>query len=201
MLKLNMSMLVAASIASASAFAAYGPAPAASSSAASNWTLGFGYGQMFGMKKTSNGTSSPTDHKVDKPTLFEVDLFNSKGFGAVYMTSAKKKGVIIGTATATTTEYSFDAYMLGYQKAFANNMTWRLALGLSDQKHVDGATITKSGSEFAYAASAAYHMSLSGKLSGFVETGYIGLKDWAYDTTNKVSASGFYAKIGAKMPL
>ena len=191
-------MLVAASIASASAFAAYGPAPAASSSAASNWTLGFGYGQMFGMKKTAN---SGTDHKVDKPTLFEVDLFNSKGFGAVYMTSAKKKGVIAGTTPATTDPdlYSFDAYMLGYQKAFANNMTWRLALGLSDQKF----NTTKSGSEFAYAASAAYHMALSGKLSGFVEAGYLGQKEFVYNTNSSlsVSGSGFYAKVGAKMPL
>lgn len=207
--KLNLSMLVAASVASASAFAAYGPAPAATSSA-SAWTLGLGYGQMFGMKKTTlaqasdfvSTSHSSTHAKVDKPTVFEVDLFNrNNGFGAIYMTSAKKKEVLginaEGVAAASPFKYSFDAYFLGYQKPFASNMNWRVGVGMSDQKIDD----VSAGSEFAWLASASYSMPLSDKVTGALEVGYLDQKEVVFNATDKVSGTGFYAKFVAKMDL
>lgn len=208
--KLNLSLLVAASVASASAFAAYGPAPTTTAASSSAWTLGLGYGQMFGMKKsdatTVGSVTSTVNSKVDKPTIFEVDLFNrNNGFGAIYMTSAKKKELLgidtAGTAAASTTlKYSFDAYFLGYQKPFANNMNWRVGAGMSDQKIDD----TSRGSEFAWLAAASYSMPLSGKVTGALEAGYLNQKEVgiANDTdSSKVSGTGFYAKFVAKMDL
>lgn len=205
--KLNLSLLVAASVASASAFAAYGPAPTTTAASSSAWTLGLGYGQMFGMKKTDvsnlTGAASTDDKaKIDKPTIFEVDLFNrNNGFGAIYMTSAKKKAILgLDSTTATAYKYSFDAYFLGYQKPFSSNMNWRVGAGMSDQKIDD----TSRGSEFAWLAAASYSMPLSGKVTGALEAGYLNQKEVgiANDTdSSKVSGTGFYAKFVAKMDL
>lgn len=191
----KLNLLLAASLASASVFAAYGPAPAAPAASSSNWTLGVGYGQMFSMKKTTTGTTVTAS--VDKPTLLEVDLFHNNGFGAVYMTSAKKKSVI-ANAAAVAGGYSFNGYFLGYQKGLAANMTGRVLVGLSDQKYN---TTFKSSGKFAFGASGAYNMNLSGKLNGFAELGYLNQKKFQYDTTNYVSGTGFYWKLGVKMPI
>ena len=191
----KLNLLLAASLASASVFAAYGPAPAAPAASSSNWTIGVGYGQMFSMKKTTTGQSTSS---FDKPTLLEVDLFHNNGFGAVYMTSAKKKGYIIGTGNPTG-EYSFNGYFLGYQKGLAANMTGRVLVGLSDQKMHN--TIYKSSGKFAFGASGAYNMNLSGKLNGFAELGYLNQKKFQFDGTNYASGTGFYWKLGVKMPI
>lgn len=206
-------MLVAASIASASA--AYGPAPAAPVSSHSAWVVGLGYGQMFGMKATDNSVSTNDPHfdKVNKPTFFEVSLFNSSnGFGALFMTTAKKKDIVDATSkegtytsfSATGTgEYSFTAYMLGFQKAIANNMTATLGAGLSDQKYVDvdNSINNKADGEFAYRASLDYHMGLSGKTSLYARAGYLGQKEFEFVTGKKVSGTGFFAAAGVQMEL
>jgi hypothetical protein len=207
----KFNLLVAASIASASAFAAYGPAaPAAPAASSSNWTLGFGYGQMFGMKKTTtaaDSTANPnrtasTDAKVKNPTLMEFDLFNSNGFGAVYMTNAGKKGIVTNGATAEVGKYSFNAYFLGYHKGLAQNLCARVLLGLADQKYIDGSNTEKSDGEFAFAATGAYHMNLSGSLKGFAELGYLDLKKFNYTSVgNQVKVAGFFWKVGVKMPI
>lgn len=191
--KLNLTVLLAAGLASASAFAAYGPSASAPAASSSAWTLGLGYGQMFGMKKTTTGNT--IDARVDKPTVFEVDLFNSNGFGFVYMTSAKDKSILTGTNTVVLNkEYKFNAYLLGYNRSIANNMSARVLVGISDQEA--DATYKKDG-EFAYGASVAYHMPLSGKMCGGLELGYLGQKKFKYDATNspEVEASGFFAKV------
>lgn len=202
-------MLVAASIASASA--AYGPAPAAPVSSHSAWVVGLGYGQMFGMKATDNSAQSEQYFdKVNKPTFFEVSLFNSSnGFGALFMTTAKKKDIVESTTTkdgtytslSATGEYSFTAYMLGFQKAIANNMTATLGAGLSDQKYVDGGAEKKADGEFAYRASLDYHMGLSGKASVYARVGYLDQKDFEVVTGKKVSGTGFFAAAGVQMEL
>lgn len=205
----KFNLLVAASIASASAFAAYGPAaPAAPAASSSSWTLGFGYGQMFGMKKTTTAADGnvsrtvSTDAKVKNPTLMEFDLFNSNGFGAVYMTNAGKKGIVTAGTPTETGKYSFNAYFLGYHKGLAQNLCARVLLGLADQKYIDGAAESKSDGEFAFAATGAYHMNLSGSLKGFAELGYLDLKKFNYTAAgNQVKVAGFFWKVGVKMPI
>lgn len=208
--KLRIPMLVAASIASASA--AYGPAPAAPVSSHSAWVVGLGYGQMFGMKATDNSANGDTGnkfHKVNKPTFFEVSLFNcNNGFGALFMTTAKKKDILKSETKdgtfetySATGEYSFTAYMLGFQKEIANNMTATLGAGLSDQKYTDTGVEAKADGEFAYRASLDYHMGLSGKTSVYARVGYLDQKDFEFVTGKKVSGTGFFAAAGVQMEL
>jgi hypothetical protein len=199
--KLNLVALVAAT--ATTAFAAYGPsAPSAPAASNSSWTLGVGYGQMFGLKKTTESAS--TEARADKPKLLEVDLFNNSGLGLVYITSAEKSTIVNAASSdaelgGTKDKYKFHGIFGGYQKSFANNMTGRVILGVSTQE-IDG-TAQKSENEFAYGVSGAYHMNLSGKMNGFMELGYLGQKEFEYVTNKKVEGSGFYAKLGIKMPL
>ena len=195
-----MKKLIVLTALTSAAFAAYGPAPKAAVHA-SNWNLGVGYGQMFGMKKTL--LDNNVYAKLDKPSLIELDLFNKNGFGMVYMMSANKKDII--TSAPLDGEYSFKGYFMGYQRAISENMHWRLLAGMSDQKFVDGSSgdIYESGNEFAYSGSLDYHMHISDDTCGFVEAGYLGQKEFNYSSsaTNKVSGSGFYLKLGAKIAL
>ena len=197
--KLNLVALVAAT--ATTAFAAYGPsAPSAPAASNSSWTLGVGYGQMFGLKKTTNSTTE--EARADKPKLLEVDLFNNSGLGLVYITSAEKSSIVNAASNDTvlsTDNYKFHGIFGGYQKSFANNMTGRVILGVSTQE-IDGTT-NKSENEFAYGVSGAYHMNLSGKMNGFMELGYLGQKEFEFASGKKVEGSGFYAKLGIKMPL
>lgn len=192
-----MKKLIVLTALTSAAFAAYGPAPKAAVHA-SNWTLGVGYGQMFGMKKTL--VDNDTYAKLDKPSLIELDLFNKNGFGVVYMMSANKKDII--TSVPLGGEYSFKGYFMGYQRAISKNLNWRLLAGMSDQEFVDsGSTLYESGNEFAYSGSLNYHTHISDDVCGFAEVGYLGQKLFYYSLSGQVVGSGFYAKIGAKMPI
>lgn len=191
------------------AFAAYGPAPVVKKN--NTWTLGIGYGQMFGMNDATytsgnggigvtniaGGVKSPI--KIETPHIFEVDLFHCHGYGAVFMSTAKKAD-LNDSANNTLALYSFQAYMAGYQKQMAEDVFGRVVLGVSNQKLMqqNGADIVKSSGKLAYGASAAWHKELKEDIKGFAELGYLGQKKMSFNANTEIKTSGFYWKLGLK---
>lgn len=176
------------------AFAAYGPAPTKTYTNKSNWMLGIGYGKMFSMKETDNGKK----HKLDNPAILELDLFNKNGFGAVYMTNAGTKG-FLENGTLMPGDYSFNAYLMGYQRRVASDLSLRGLMGMSKQKFVAATNpTTESENQFAYSVSLAKHFRMNNFCS-FVELGYLGQKEFGHPGTNdKIAGSGAYVKLGIK---
>lgn len=169
--------------------------------ASSNWTIGFAYGNTVRQKDTIDNERS--NARVQNFGLLEVDLFNKNGLGLVYMTNTNKSKLevtTIGGVSSNKGTYSFNGYFLGCQKKFTGGVNGRLLVGLSDQK-IDGSLVKKSSSKFAYGVSGAYNLRFSGKIDGFAELGYLGQSKAEYQAGYFYEASGFYWKVGVKMPI
>ena len=142
------------------------------------------------------------DLEIDHIKLYEVDIFHSSGFGAVFMGSAEDAKLTSGADSVGT--YNFNAIMAGYKMALGDNMSARVAVGQANQEYKLGDINDIKLDDLTANVEAKYHFDLSDNMSAFVAAGYLHLKELDQEINStapviesaKLNPSAGYWKVG-----